>query len=199
MADRIAPTGPVTGGSHGWPFAWFHPARRVGHRGGVLPSRAALRPHAGGRRGCRSAQTASGRWNAERNEFRTRVPVRRPTDPERFSPARSSGWNNVSAGFDGPRRRRRGPSCTSRGLRVAAVSGQAVGVRPPRQRFAGPVGLGSPNVRSPRSPPTTQRSYDIHPGVGSSPLAPNDPLGGLRVDRLIAPGGSQSAGRPTPT
>jgi hypothetical protein len=198
MAEIAQLTGPVTGGSHGWPFAAS--LSGIAELGYIeeeyfIEGRAATYAPAAG-----LSLGADGCWSVERRagvEFRTRVLVRRPTDRERFNGTVVVGWNNVSAGFDvvgGD-----GPVMYEEGFAFAAVSAQAVGVH---GYSAFPQGLVAwdPERYGRLSIPTDDASYDIFTQAARlfgprRPLAPIDPLGGLRVDRLIASGGSQSAGR----
>jgi hypothetical protein len=198
MAEIARLTGPVTGGSHGWPFAAsLSDLAELGYTEEeyfIEGSAATYAPAAGVSLG------ADGRWAVERRasvEFRTRVLVRRPTDPERFNGTVVVDWTNVSAGFDvvgGD-----GPTMYEEGFAFGGVSAQAVGVH---GYSAFPQGLVAwdPERYGRLSIPIDDISYDIFTQAArlfgpSRPLAPLDPLNGLRVERLIASGGSQSAHR----
>ncbi|MEZ0053948.1 hypothetical protein ABIA30_004985 [Mycobacterium sp. MAA66] len=72
---------------------------------------------------------ADGHWPVQHRadvEFRTRVLVRRLSDPERFDGTVVPGWNNVSAGFDVVGAD--GPVMREEGFAFVSVSAQAVSV-----------------------------------------------------------------------
>jgi hypothetical protein len=153
-------------------------------------------------------QGADGRWEvheAGEADFATRVIVRRPASADRANGTVVVEWLNVSAGADG------GPDWTylSReivrgGYSWVGVSAQAVGVEGGGGLVAvpdvpGPVvdGLvGSDPERYGRlRHPGDAYAFDLFAQVGNLLRSPGaiDPLGGLRVDRVLAVGESQSA------
>ncbi len=147
-----------------------------------------------------------GQWRArpaEQQPFRTRIVVRRPIEPARFSGTLLLEWLNVSSGFDAD------PDWTfthqeilRAGHAYVAVSAQAVGVMGGISRI-NPTGPTGPGLRN--SAPTRYGTLD-HPGdrfafdlfrqVGAGLMGASgrqDVLGGLQPIRLIAMGESQSA------
>jgi Alpha/beta hydrolase domain len=190
-------TGPVRGGSHGWPFgAATVDLAAQGYVEeeyfveGVAPRYRLL-----------GEPTRDGRWAAERggsDPFKTRVVVRRPLDAARFNGTLIVEWNNVSAGceiFEAGDT----PVIFDDGFAYAGVSAQHVGVH----GFANnPNGLVAwdPERYGTLHVDDDGLSYGVFAEVtrvlgADRPTAPIDPLGGLAVRRLLGAGGSQSAGR----
>jgi hypothetical protein len=142
-----------------------------------------------------------GRWSIEPTEkvpFRTRALVRRPRDPERFNGTVVVEWNNVSMGceiFE------QGDSAAifDLGFAYVGVSAQHVGVH----GFpTNPQGLVTwdPERYDTLHIDDDTLSYSVFSEVAkvfgpTRPVSPLDPLGGLAVQKLLAVGGSQSAGR----
>jgi hypothetical protein len=147
----------------------------------------------------------SGRWEVEpigEGDYRTRILVVRPSDPDAFSGTVFLNWNNVSAGFEGGAPR--GGELYDAGHAWVGVSAQEVGL------YGLPIGMGhrGPAGGQPLVDHDTERYGDLfHPGepacfgmftqaaqvVGPHRLSAVDPMGGHRVERVIATGGSQSA------
>ncbi len=140
-----------------------------------------------------------GRWAAEpagTAPYRTRVVVYRPVDPDRFNGTVVLHWNNVSAGYDlfsGDT-----PEILEGGYAFAGVTTQRVGVHglPTMQqglRTWDPDRYGTLSIAS------DDDSFDIFTqaarAVGPDRDRTTDPLGGLDVERVVAMGSSQSAGR----
>jgi hypothetical protein len=140
-----------------------------------------------------------GRWVVETagsDGFATRVVVRRPTDPSRFNGTLLVEWNNVSAGSDifeaGDT-----PAVFEEGFLYAGVTAQHVGLhgfsRDPHGLVAwDPERYGRLHITD------DGLSYGVFTEVARSLLAPHrgpDPLGGLVPTKVVALGGSQSAGR----
>ena len=196
---RAEVTGPVEGGSHGWAFGgptvdfeqygfrvdeFFLEGTAVRYRlqDGTSPSR-------------------DGKWAAEPCEsapFKTRFVVYRPTDPARFNGTVIVSWNNVSAGYDlfgGDSR-----EILEGGYAFVGVTPQRVGVHgiAPMNLRASSTGTRSATARC-RSRATTTRSTSSPrppaPWAATAPRGEIDPMGGLDVQRVIAMGASQSAGR----
>ena len=143
-----------------------------------------------------------GEWEVEPAEtagYRTRVVVLRPTDPAAFSGTVMAEWLNVTSGFDNP------PSYNSghteilrRGHAWVGISAQFVGIEgsenaiaPLHLKAVGPERYGS------LEHPGDSFSYDIFSQAAQALREPGniDLLPGLAVERLIALGESQSAGR----
>jgi hypothetical protein len=196
IASQPRVVGPIVGGAHGWPFgasvADLTASGWVEEEYFVHGDATAYEPV--GRLG------ADGRWQLRTREqmpFRTRILVRRPTDPADFRGTVLVSWSNVTAGFEiltGD-----GAHLRDAGIASVSVSAQAVGVH----GFAGgDMGLVSwdPERYDTLSIPSDDISYDIFTRVARlvGPHRPRDdvdPLAGLPVERLIADGGSQSAMR----
>jgi len=147
-----------------------------------------------------------GRWTfaeADRAPYRTRVVVRRPADPARFSGTVVVEWLNVSGGLDG------GPDWTSlageilrRGHAWVGVSAQLIGVEGGPVLVVAPgaeglAGKGLVNLDPERygslSHPGDGFSFDIFTQVARAVREGGVATGGARVDRVIAAGESQSA------
>ena len=190
-------TGPIHGGTHGWPYAAA--IVDLADQGyieeeyffeGAAPS---YRPV--------GDFGIDGRWAAERageTAFKTRAVVRRPRDPARLNGTVIVEWNNVSAGseiFEG------GDTAVifDEGFAYVGVSAQRVGVHgfdayPQGLRAWDPERYESLHIQD------DSLSYGIFTRVAQAfatgrPRAPIDPLGGLEVRTLLAIGGSQSASR----
>jgi len=144
--------------------------------------------------------TRDGHWRAEpagTSPFRTRLLIYRPTDPARFNGTVVLTWNNVSAGYDlfGAE----SVELFEGGFGLACLTTQKVGIvgLPPE-----PQGLAAwdPGRYGKLTIPSDDDSYDIFT-QGARALGPNrarrgvDPMGGLEVNRVVALGASQSAGR----
>jgi hypothetical protein len=186
-------SGPVTGGRHGWPFgATLADLGSVGYvEEEYFVSGEAPRYRPAGRFG------SDGRWPAERTAgatFSTRVVVRRP-GPGRFNGTLVVEWNNVSAGsdiFEGGDT----PAVFEEGFAYAGVTCQHVGVHgfpqdPKGLRNWDPDRYGDLRIDD------DTLSYGIFTEVTRALLSPSAsaPLRDLAPDRVVAIGGSQSAGR----
>jgi hypothetical protein len=196
-------SGPIWGGSHGWPFA--APLLDLDARGYRLDEyflegeATRYRPVGGTEPG------RDGRWQVEpagTAPYRTRLLVLRPEDQARFNGTVLVNWNNVSAGYEnlggGD-----SPEVLEGGYAFVAVSAQRAGVHGVPENPQGllawdPERYGSLSIAS------DDDSYDIFsqaarcvaPGrLGAGAIDGPDPLGGLEVRRLVAQGASQSAGR----
>jgi hypothetical protein len=134
-----------------------------------------------------------GRWSVEPAEtapYRTRILVERPP-ADRFNGTLVVVWNNVSAGFDGLSAGPPIATMLADGYAVVGVSAQYVGV-------SSETGLAASNPEryGTLSHPSDDYSYDIFTQavrVGRDDVG--DVLGGLRVDRVVVSGASQSAAR----
>jgi Alpha/beta hydrolase domain len=140
-----------------------------------------------------------GRWAAEPSgtaPYRTRVLVYRPVDPRRFNGTVVLHWNNVSAGYDlfsGDT-----PEILAGGYAFVGVTTQRVGVHglpvaPQGLQAWDPVRYATLSIAS------DDDSFDVFTqaarAVGPDRDRTTDPLGGLDVERVVAMGSSQSAGR----
>lgn len=152
--------------------------------------------------------TADGRLEAdsalESKPYLTRILVRRPRDAKRFNGTVLVEWVNVSGGYD---IEIAWPAVYEHLMRAGyawvGVTAQPVGVNFLKawdlQRYGTLVHPGTPPPPVPRMIPGETYSFDIFSQAGAALRHPNgaDPLGGLKVQRLIAHGQSQSAGRLT--
>jgi hypothetical protein len=127
--------------------------------------------------------------------YRTRMVVRRPSDPARFNGTVVVSWNNVSAGFE--ILQWEGPETWAGGYATVGVSAQRVGLNGYK---ADPRGLVAwdPERYGTLDIPSDAASYDIF-ATAIGLVAPgrdgNDLLPRFDVRRVIATGASQSAMR----
>ncbi|MFM8238527.1 MAG: alpha/beta hydrolase domain-containing protein [Actinomycetota bacterium] len=135
----------------------------------------------------------------------TRIIVRRPRDPARFSGTVAVEWMNVTAGRDSdPEFGYLLPALLRDGDAYVAVSAQKIGVEgggglevpgvPPEALLA--LKQWDPQRYAGLRHPGDEWSYDIFSQAAQALLAPGtvDPLDGLRPRTLLAVGQSQSAG-----
>jgi hypothetical protein len=128
--------------------------------------------------------------------FTTRVVVRRPRQPARFSGTAIVEWLNVSQGHDGEYEWFQSHAHLIRsGYAWVGVSAQAIGVNALKEWS--PLRYGSLDVARGGSVIGDALSYDIFSAAALAirGKANREMMGGLRVERLIATGHSQSAGR----
>ena len=140
-----------------------------------------------------------GRWEVvpgAEAPFRTRIVVRRPLEPDRFSGTVVVEWHNVSAGIDaaadwGFFHRH----LAARGHAWVGVSAQKVGIDGGGFVESIHLKLLAPDRYGDLEHPGDAWSFDIFTQVGALLTVPGDenPLGGLVPDSLIAAGESQSA------
>ncbi len=146
--------------------------------------------------------TGDGRWSVAPTSsagYKTRMVVRRPVNRSQFNGTAVVEWYNVTAGFDnGPDWSFARQELLRRGFIWVGISAQYVGV----EGGVGPLGFGGLKATDPVRygslvHPGDDYSYDIYTQAGKALLKPNgvDPLGGIRPERLIADGESQSASR----
>jgi hypothetical protein len=195
--SHVVVTGPISGGAHGWPFG---AAVRDLVREGYVEEEYFFEGDAQRYRP-QGELGVDGRWHAEpttTGSFTTRALVRRPADPARFNGTVIVEWNNVSAGceiFEA------GDTSVvfDDGFASVGVSAQRVGVH---GQGADPQGLRAwdPQRYASLDIADDALSYGVFTAVAaalspSRPTTPVDPLRGLEVQRLLAVGGSQSAGR----
>jgi hypothetical protein len=156
---------------------------------------------------------SSGRWSLSPGataSYRTRVIVRIPRDPTRFNGTVVVEWLNVSAGSDtDPDYSYAAAELERRGYAYVGVSAQQVGIDGSRlgdiasQLLPGLTVSGlrrtDPARYSSLHHPGDAYSYDIFTQVARALRDPGpvDPLGGIRPQRVIALGESQSAARLT--
>ncbi|MFO0688601.1 MAG: alpha/beta hydrolase domain-containing protein [Myxococcota bacterium] len=181
--------GPVSGGLRGWPFAaaaFDLAAQGYVEEEWFVEGEAATYRHRSG-----ATRAFDGRWEAEvagSAPYRTRVLVRRPSDPARWNGSACLLWNNVSHGFD----LLVGESAElyDGGFALVAVSAQAHGVHgypggvTPGLVVWDPERYGSLHV------PGDEVAYDIY--TQAARLARSGELG-FTARRVIGVGASQSA------
>jgi hypothetical protein len=216
-------TGPIVGGSHGWPFAAAGDGRLPE---GYVEEEYFLEGHAVQYALAPGGEYAhDGRWDVvarEPSRFRTRFLVRRPVDPARFSGTVVVNWNNVSLGFDFVGRLRDAESevIASGGAWVGA-SVQKVGLDGlPDAGARGLIGWDRERygtlsilhddasfdiftqIADAIGPDRTGADTGADAGTGTGADTGTgtgadtvDPMGGLVVERLLAAGESQSACR----
>jgi hypothetical protein len=192
-------TGPIKGGAKG--FAFCSPDFDLAKYGYVveeffIESDASAFDLVQG-----TEQTQDGKWRIERRPnpaaFKTRILVVRPQDNARFNGTVMVHWQNVTAGYE------LGTATEGeymRGYAWVGVSAQKIGI----DGFEGPNPAGLKIWDRERYGsllhPGDDYSFDIFTQAARL-VAPKrkptavDPMGGLKVKRLIAAGGSQSAGR----
>ena len=143
--------------------------------------------------GAADAYATTGAKLASDVPYRTRVVVRRPVSQAAFNGTVLVEWQNVTAGYDldalWNRRHLR------EGYAWIGVSAQRVGVD--QLRAWSPTRYGSLDVTGGGAFTTDQLSYDVFAQAAEAIRSPGavDLLGGLDVERVLAIGASQSAGR----
>ncbi|MBK5288000.1 MAG: hypothetical protein JJE46_05985 [Acidimicrobiia bacterium] len=146
--------------------------------------------------------SADGRWKVRESStapHKSRLIVRRPTDPRKFNGTVIVEWLNVTAGFDtGPDWQFERTELMRRGFAWVGVSAQYVGIEGTTGLFPG-LKASDPERYGSLSHPGDIYSYDIYSQAGQALRYPRgvNPLTGLDVDHLIADGESQSASRMT--
>jgi hypothetical protein len=147
-----------------------------------------------------------GRWDVvrgERAEYGTRLLVRRPADPERANGTVYVEWQNVSGGLDiDAAWMHNHEELLRSGFVWVGVSAQRAGVLGPLviPGLSRPLAAWDADRYGTRSIPDDAFSYDIFTQAARA-VGPErdtsmvDPLGGLVVEKLVAAGQSQSAGR----
>lgn len=192
-------TGPITGGTHGCAMsASLLDLAAVGYveeeyfLEGEAPTFALDDPE----------PRFDGRWDARvagALPFKTRLLVRRPSDPARFNGTVLLVWSNVSMGCD--MFTHDTAEVIEGGYAVVVVSAQAVGVH--GFASAQPMGLTAwdPERYGSLVVSSDDASYGIY-SIAASVVGPGrdrtssvDPLDGLAVERIVATGASQSAAR----
>ena len=145
--------------------------------------------------GVADAYSTAGVKLASNVPYRTRIVIRRPLSNVRFNGTVLVEWQNVTAGYDldalWNRRHLR------EGYAWVGVSAQRVGVD--QLRGWSPIRYGSLDVTGGGAFMGDELSYDIFAQAAQALKSPGevDPLRGLDVERILAIGASQSAGRMT--
>lgn len=147
---------------------------------------------------------SGGRWRvipASTEPYKTRIVVFRPADRAAASGTVVVEWLNVSGGLDAaPDWITIHTELIRTGDTWVGVSAQFVGIEAgpsPLSPLVGGLKVVDPERYGSLSHPGDSYSFDIFSQAGRALLAPNgpDPLGGVRLERLIAVGESQSAFR----
>jgi hypothetical protein len=189
--------GPISGGTHGWAFG--RTTADVKALGYVEEEFVVSGDATSFRLSPGTEATPDGRWQAEPASaapYATRMLVYRPEAAADFNGTVIVYWNNVSMGHDLFLDL---DDLPDEGFAVALVTTQRVGVH---GLAAAPMGLlaWDPERYGSLSITSDDFSYDIFTQAAST-VAPDrrreavDPMGGLDVKKLVAMGGSQSAGR----
>lgn len=146
--------------------------------------------------GVADAYSSTGELLAEDVPYRTRMVVRRPKTDRRFNGTVIMEWQNVTAGYDLDALWH-GDQLTREGFAWIGVSAQRVGVN--FLRDWSPTRYGELDVTGAGQFNTDELSYDIFAQAAQvvRDASGVSPMADLQVDRIIAAGGSQSAGRMT--
>jgi hypothetical protein len=135
---------------------------------------------------------------ADAAEYRTRIVVRRPIDPEKFNGTVVAEWFNVSGGLDAaPDFLAMHTEFEREGYVWVGVSAQSVGVEGGGGAFDISLKIVDPVRYGSLHHPGDSFSYSIFSQAAQAVLRPQgiDPLEGLNVERILAVGQSQSAFR----
>lgn len=141
-------------------------------------------------------QMSNGTPSDASHPFKTRVVVRRPSSAAKFNGTVIVEWTNVSEGFDNEVEWfHSGEHFVRSGYAWVGVSAQNVGVSALKQRMADRYS--SLDVTDNDTVKGDGLSYDIFTSAGLAVRGKSGPniLGGLKAERVIASGHSQSAGR----
>jgi parallel beta-helix repeat protein len=176
-------TGPITGGLKGHPLwdSWY-----------LIPGYSEAEYFiAGTARQPGSATTAA---------YRTRIIVTRPTDPAKFNGTVLMDWVNVTAQFENAVDTVEAHDYLVRkGYAFVWVSAQSAGIccTPLTPQAWDPVRYGAPGTTTVLNHPGDAYALDMFAQVAQALKSPSgiDAMGGLHVQRIIAAGQSQSAGK----
>ena len=141
-------------------------------------------------------QMTNGTPSDAAHPFKTRIVVRRPASAAKFNGTVIVEWTNVSEGFDNEVEWfHSGEHFVRSGYAWVGVSAQNVGVNALKQRMGDRYS--SLDVTDNGAVTADGLSYDIFTTAGRAVRGKSglDVLGGLKADRVIASGHSQSAGR----
>jgi Alpha/beta hydrolase domain len=152
-----------------------------------------------------NAMPSDGKWTVTPTTtagYKTRILVRRPTNPAHFNGTVIVEWMNVSAGESAPDWDFLNPMLVREGYAYVGVSAQALGVD------GGKSLLGTPGATTANGGlvgdeparygtlhhPGDQYALDMYAQIGQALRAPHDTaLGGLKPKHILAVGESQSA------
>lgn len=142
-----------------------------------------------------------GVWSVQEADaaaYRTRIVVRRPIDPEAFNGTVVVEWFNVSGGLDAaPDFLAMHTEFEREGYVWVGVSAQSVGVEGGGGAFDISLKVVDPERYESLIHPGDSFAYDIYSQATQAVLRPDgiDPLDGLKAERALAVGQSQSAFR----
>jgi hypothetical protein len=151
-----------------------------------------------------TSSPSNGRWAVAPTttaSYRTRILVRRPSDPAHFNGTVVVEWMNVSAGESAPDFDYLNPELMRQGYAYVAVSAQAQGVQGGTPLLGSPVSGGSTGLVGAEPArygtlhhPGDEYALDMFAQIGGALRSPRHAvLGGERPKRVIAVGESQSA------
>ena len=206
--DVAAPTvsGPVEGGKYGLPFNAM--PVRLGDEYGYEEQEYFIEGTATAYQPAGDF-TADGKWDVTATTtapYKTRMIVRRPTDPSKFNGTVVVEWLNVSVAFDSdPDFGFARQALMRDGYAYVGVSVQPNGIvgGGPKIDIPGvdlpPLKEWDPERYGTLTHPGDDYTYDMFSQAGQAVRRPNgvNPFDGLDVQRLMAAGESQSAGRMT--
>jgi hypothetical protein len=151
-----------------------------------------------------TSSPSNGRWVVKPTStasYRTRILVRRPSDPAHFNGTVVVEWMNVSAGESAPDWDYLNPELMRQGYAYVAVSAQAQGVQGGTPILGSPVAGGATGLVGTEPArygtlhhPGDQYALDMFAQIGEALRSPRHAvLGGQHPKRVIAVGESQSA------
>lgn len=149
-----------------------------------------------------TSEPDDGRWTVEPTtsaQYRTRILVRRPTDPSHFNGTVVVEWMNVTVAETDPEWDVFNPYLTDAGFAYVAVSAQALGVEGGQGVLSSTPVKGlvqdEPSRYGSLHHPGDQYALDMFAQIGRALRLDRDPavFGGLRPKHVIAAGESQSA------
>jgi Alpha/beta hydrolase domain len=190
LAEVVAATSPLGDAAHGYPFnATPMDLARQGYvEEEFFISGAANRYN--------TPQMATGTATDGGHPYKTRIVVRRPKSQSRFNGTAIVEWINVSQGHDNEVDWfQSGAHLVRSGFAWIGVSAQRVGVDALKQWS--PVRYGALDVSDGGAIANDALSYDIFTAAARAVRGRDgaNVMGGLKVERMIATGHSQSAGR----
>ena len=145
---------------------------------------------------------SNGRWTVKPTTtaaYKTRIIVRRPTNPAHFNGTVIVEWMNVSAGESAPDWDFLNPMLMRDGYAYVGVSAQALGVNGGKALLGTPGGSGGLITDEPARygslhHPGDQYALDMYAQIGQALRLPHQTaLGGLKPKHILAVGESQSA------
>jgi hypothetical protein len=151
-----------------------------------------------------ASMPSDGKWTAiptTRASYRTRIIVRRPSDPKKFNGTVVVEWLNVSGGESAPEWDYLNPELMRAGYAYVGVSAQSLGVEGGAPLVGAPVasaGVGLVTKEPARygtlHHPGDQYALDIYAQIGNALRRPRGSvLGRLHPTHVVAVGESQSA------